>query len=112
MVLPRFISVVITWMPPLEPNGFISAYEVTYRIGDMLTNTTVEAPSTKLNVVQLPPKTTVSEIAVTAITGAGRGEITRGPNVTTLKEGKFIMNTNITLQPSFCTQQLLYIYNI
>ena len=92
MALPKFTSIVLTWMPPQEPNGIISAYEVTYRVGDEadLVNTTVEASTTTFTIL-LARRNRVSGITVTARNDMGRGEAAGLPDTTSLREGKLTL---------------------
>ena len=81
---PKFISVILEWGIPQEPNGIIIAYEVTYRVGN--TNR-VTINTTDLNtweeISDVPTNTTVSEITVTAYTIVGRGEESAHPDAIT-----------------------------
>ena len=89
MALPRFTSVVLTWLPPEEPNGIITSYEVTYRVSErQLVNTTVKPPHTT-HTIRLLPQTRVSDLSVTAHNRAGRGWTTTVPDVESLEEGKY-----------------------
>ena len=84
---PVFVSVLISWSAPQEPNGRIIAYEVTYRVASddvvMRNNTELE---TSLEIPSLAPLTTVSDISVAAYTSVGRGEVTTHDNVTIPEE--------------------------
>ena len=79
---PEFVSVLISWGAPQEPNGLIIAYEVTYRVdsGVVRTNTT-DVGTTSLETSLLAPLTTVSNISVTAYTSVGPGEVTTHDSV-------------------------------
>ena len=81
---PKFISVILEWGIPREPNGIIIAYEVTYRVGntDRVTVNTTDL-HTRLEIPDVPTQTTVSEITVTAYTSVGRGEESTHPDVVT-----------------------------
>ena len=82
---PKFISVILEWEIPREPNGNIIAYEVTYRVGSTsrVTRNTTDSEGTRLEIPDVPTQTTVSEIAVTAYTSVGRGEESTHPDVVT-----------------------------
>ena len=70
---PKFTSIVLTWSAPLEPNGVIISYEVTYRVSDgnlVTTNTT----DLRFTILSLTPGTNVTEISVSAYTSVGRGD--------------------------------------
>lgn len=68
-------SVVLSWEPPLEPNGVILIYEVTYSVNGSIpfvSNTTTGMRY--LTILSLPLGTVLSNISVTAYTSEGRGE--------------------------------------
>ena len=80
----KFTSIVLTWSAPIEPNGVIISYEVTYRVSDdnpVTTNTT--ALSTTFIISSLTPGTSVSDISVSAYTSVGRGNLTSLYSITT-----------------------------
>ena len=84
---PRFISVVLTWSAPREPNGVVISYEVTYSIPDgslVVTANILTDAVTTFVVSPLTPGTTVANISVRAYTRAGRGEAAVLEDVTTL----------------------------
>ena len=71
--LPKFMTIVLTWSAPQEPNGVIISYEVTYRVSDdnlVTTNTT----DLRFTIPSLTPGTNVTEISVSAYTSVGRGD--------------------------------------
>ena len=80
----KFLSVLITWDAPPEPNGMIIAYEVTYRLGGSaeVTNVT-DVMTTMFELPNQLPGTTVSDISVAAYTSVGRGNVTAHDNVVT-----------------------------
>ena len=82
---PKFISVILEWEIPREPNGNIIAYEVTYRVGNTnrVTRNTTDSEDTRLEIPDVPTNTTVSEITVTAYTSEGRGVESTHPDVVT-----------------------------
>ena len=84
---PEFVSVLISWGAPQEPNGLIIAYEVTYRVasGDVVRTNTTDV-GTSLEIPSLAPLTTVSDISVTAYTSVGPGEVTTHDSVVTPEE--------------------------
>ena len=85
--LPKFTSIDLTWSSPQEPNGVIISYEVTYRVtGSNLVTTNTTDLSTTFSISSLTPRTTVSNISVSAYTSIGRGEATTIPDQTTLEE--------------------------
>ena len=71
--LPKFTYIVLTWSAPLEPNGVIISYEVTYRVsdGNLVTTNTTDLTFT---IPSLTPGTNVTEISVSAYTSVGRGD--------------------------------------
>ena len=72
---PKFTSIVLTWSAPLEPNGVIIIYEVTYRVrtdGNLVTTNTADLGTT-FTISSLTPGTNVTEISVSAYTSVGRG---------------------------------------
>ena len=83
---PKFISVIVEWEPPQEPNGNIIAYEVTYRVGSTRITVNTTDLNTWLEISDVPTQTTVSEITVTAYTSVGRGEESTHPDVVTLAQ--------------------------
>ena len=80
---PKFISVILEWEIPREPNGNIIAYEVTYRVGNARITVNTTDLNTRLEIPDVPTQTTVSEITVTAYTSVGRGEESTHPDVVT-----------------------------
>ena len=81
----KFLSVLITWDAPPEPNGMIIAYEVTYRLGgtaEVVTSIT-DVMTTMFELPNQLPGTTVSGISVSAYTSVGRGNVTAHDNVVT-----------------------------
>ena len=69
----------LTWSPPLQPNGIITQYTVTYRVNgsDPVTRDTNDPDTTTFTIPSLFPQTTISDISVRAYTSAGPGpEIT------------------------------------
>lgn len=84
----RFSSVELTWSPPLNPNGVIINYEVTYTIDNysaVAVNTT--AISTAYNISSLPPESKAS-VSVRAYTKAGKGAALNIRNITVGKLSK------------------------
>ncbi len=80
---PRFISVLLTWSPPQEPNGVIIAYEITYSVnGSELfkMNTT----NTTHIILRLAINTEVSNISVRVYTSVGPGDASMYLSVSTL----------------------------
>ena len=69
---PKFISIVLTWSAPREPNGVIISYEVTYGVNDS-TKANTTALSTAFTISSLTPGTGVPNITVSAYTSVGRG---------------------------------------
>ena len=82
---PKFISVILEWEPPQEPNGIIIAYEVTYRVGSTRITVNTTDLNTREQISDVPTNTTVSDITVTAYTSVGRGEERAHPDVVTLE---------------------------
>ena len=82
---PKFISVILEWGIPQEPNGEIIVYEVTYRVGNAnrVTRNTTDSEDTQVEITDVSTNTTVSEIIVTAYTSVGRGEESTHPDVVT-----------------------------
>ena len=81
----KFISVILEWEIPREPNGNIIAYEVTYRVGSTsrVTRNTTDSEDTRVEITDVSTNTTVSDITVTAYTSVGRGEESTHPDVVT-----------------------------
>lgn len=79
-IIHRGYPIVLAWGAPLQPNGVIIKYEVTYRINDQQLlftnvglNTTFIIPGQTLGA-------TISNISITAYTRVGRGEATSLPD--------------------------------
>ena len=70
-------SVVLTWSPPLEPNGIIIGYELNYRVdsGSLVTINLTDL-STAFTITPLVVLSTVSDISISAYNTIGRGEAT------------------------------------
>ena len=84
---PKFISLILEWEIPREPNGNIIAYEVTYRVGNTNRVTrNITDLNTRFEIPDVPTQTTVSEITVTAYTSVGRGEESTHSDVVTPAE--------------------------
>ena len=84
---PKLTSIDLTWSAPLEPNGVIISYEVTYRVtGCNLVTANTTDLSTTFSISSLTPQTTVSNISVTAYTSIGPGEAATLADQTTLCE--------------------------
>ena len=79
----KYTSIVLTWSPPIEPNGVIISYEVTYTVNGTAFRVNTSEWITTLTIESLTPETIVSAITVTAFTGAGRGESANIPDQTT-----------------------------
>ena len=72
---PKVISIVLSWRPPLEPNGVIIAYEVRYSsegITAEKTNVTVIGQDNSFTITGLLPSTRYN-ISVVAYTIVGPG---------------------------------------
>ena len=83
---PKFISIVLTWSPPQEPNGVIISYEVTYTVnGNNTVRVNTSDLTTTFTISSLTPQTRVSAITVTAYTRIGQGEPANLPDQTTLE---------------------------
>ena len=83
MAEPIFTSVLLSWTPPQEPNGVITAYEVTYSVNSSkhtVMNTTNVSTTLTL---WLALSTEVSNISVRAYTGVGPGNVSVHANVST-----------------------------
>ena len=65
----------LAWDPPAEPNGVIITYQVTYRLNNsrLVRVNATEFNITSFNITSLPAFTRVSNISVSAYTGAGLG---------------------------------------
>ena len=65
----------LTWSPPLQPNGIITQYTVTYRVNGSapVTRDTNDPDTTTFTIPSLFPQTTISDISVRAYTSAGPG---------------------------------------
>ena len=79
----EFTSVVLTWSVSQEPNGVITAYEVTYSIDGAVVVDTSTDVTTTFTIPSLPPNTIVSSISVSAYTSIGRGESVSHDDVVT-----------------------------
>ena len=91
---PKFISIVLTWSAPQEPNGVIISYEVTYRVsdGNLVTSNTTDL---RFTIRSLTPGTNVTEISVSAYTSVGRGDPKRiSLLVTTTMPCRFILTSD------------------
>ena len=85
--LPKLTSIDLTWNAPLEPNGVIVSYEVTYRVtGSNFTTTNITDLSTVFSISSLSPLVTVDNISVSAYTSIGQGEAVVIDSVTTISE--------------------------
>ena len=73
---PKFTSIVLTWVPPQEPNGVIIAYEVTYRVNGSNITTINTTDTTTTITIELALDTRVSDISVRAFTSIGPGNAT------------------------------------
>ena len=83
---PKFTSIVLTWSPPIEPNGVIVSYEVTYTVnGNNTVRVNTSDLSTTFTIPSLTPQTRVSAITVTAYTRIGKGEPANLPDQTTFE---------------------------
>ena len=82
--------IVLTWGAPLQPNGIILKYEVSYRAGDTQPSTNNVGMSTMFTFPDLPPGTRVTNIAITAYTGVGAGIATSVPDVVSYGNGEFL----------------------
>ena len=80
----EFTSVVLTWSVPQEPNGVITAYEVTYSIDGAVVVDTSTDVTTTFTIPSLPPSTNISNISVSAYTSIGRGKSVSHGDVVTL----------------------------
>ncbi len=69
----RFTSIVLTWDPPVEHNGIIIRYEVTYRFGDGNIKTFNTGLNTAFQISPLETGTRVSDVSVSAYTSVGSG---------------------------------------
>ena len=97
---PTLTSIDLTWSAPLEPNGVIISYEVTYRVtGSNLVTTNTTDLSTTFSISSLTPQTTVSNISVSAYTSIGPGEAATIADQTTLCE---LLNPKVLLLCCFC----------
>ena len=108
---PKFTSIVLTWSAPLEPNGVIISYEVTYRdIDGNLVTTNIIDLSTTFTIPSLTPGTNVTDISVNAFTSVGREDpvnITRLMSLTAPREYRIFMIESQTWTKSLgmvCTQ--------
>ncbi len=77
-----FSRVVLTWSEPVPLNGILTGYTIRYSVngGNEITRTTKE---TTYSILDLNPNTVVSNIRVTASTGAGDGPPQTLSDVTT-----------------------------
>ena len=82
---PKFISIVLTWSPPQEPNGVIISYGVTYTVNGNNAFRNTSDLSTTFTIPSLTPQTRVSAITLTAYTRIGQGEPANLPDQTTLE---------------------------
>ena len=69
-------SIVLTWNPPLTPNGAIIGYEVTYTYSNRTVTVNIAGQSTTFVISDVIRSTTVSNISVRALTRAGAGKAT------------------------------------
>ena len=76
-------SVVLTWSEPVSLNGILSRYTIRYSVNGSseITNTTTD---TTFSITDLNPNTVVSNIRVTAATGAGDDPTRTLSDITTL----------------------------
>ncbi len=67
-----FFSVLLTWSEPIPLNGILNRYTIRYSVNGSseISNTTRD---TTFSITDLNPNTVVSNIRVTASTGAGDG---------------------------------------
>ena len=88
----KFTSIDLTWSAPQEPNGVIINYEVTYRVtgSNLITTNTTELITTFI-ISSLTPKTTVSDISVSAYTSIGPGEAATIADQTTLEKPRELL---------------------
>lgn len=64
----------LTWNPPVEPNGVIITYQVTYRVNNSrLVTVNTTHLNTTFTIASLSPGSLVSNISVSAYTRVGRG---------------------------------------
>ena len=92
---PTLTTVMLTWSPPLQRNGIISSYTVTYRVNgsDPVTRNTDDPHTTTFTISSLFPQTTISNISIRASTGAGPGpEITLEDVVTLIRPREYSRN--------------------
>ncbi len=94
----EFNSIVLTWIPPREPNGVIIGYEVTYRVNENNITHVNSIHATNFSIRGIIPRATVSDISVSAYTSAGLGEAAVHPDLLTpddqLIPRKFIVATS------------------
>ena len=77
-------SIRLTWNPPQEPNGVITAYEVTYRVNSSSLNTVnITSGISAVFTLELAPNSTVSDISVRAYSGMGPGDSVTHPDIST-----------------------------
>ena len=77
----KVITVVFSWEPPLEPNGIIIRYELTYRVNGSAPVTNHIDASTTMFSLELDLSTNVTEISVRAFTRIGGGPVVRAADV-------------------------------
>jgi ephrin-A len=75
----------LTWDSPDEPNGVITKYEITYRVGDDKQSTDNSGLTTSYRISQLSPQTMVPEVTVSAYNEIGKGNVSRLMNLSTLE---------------------------
>ena len=73
----------LTWKVPLDPNGVILHYEVSYRVSNRPAIEVNVKTNHFFNISNLSPMTRVSEISVLAVNDAGKGEAFTIRNVIT-----------------------------
>ena len=96
-VHPALTSVNLMWSAPLEPNGVIISYEITYSVtGNLVTIRTSNLIMT-FSISSLTPQTTVSNISVSAYTSIGRGEAATLADQTTLDKPRENINIQYCL---------------
>ena len=76
LAIPEVVQLHILWIPPSEPNGVITAYEVCFNISVGVFNYT-NTSSTQHTLRDLPPNTVVT-FSVRAYTIIGPGEYVTG----------------------------------
>ncbi len=81
-----FTFIMLTWDRPDVPNGIITRYEVTYRIGGGNLQTVDAGLNTVFTISPLETGTRVFDVSVSAYTNVGRGMLSNLVDLRTVSE--------------------------